>query len=93
MLNRIGKQIALLICNGSKGGNYTVQVDGSPASTYSSWKDPTVSGSGGDECIISQPFTSSMLDDGQHNITVIVKGSLAGTATQQGGQVEFGGFM
>lgn len=85
----LGKQIALLICDGSLGGEYTVQIDGNPASTLSSYKDPSI---GPDECIVSQPFTSGFMSDAQHTVVVTIKGSPAGSATN-GTQVEFGGFM
>ncbi|KAG8808880.1 hypothetical protein FRC19_005612, partial [Serendipita sp. 401] len=84
-----GKQIALLICEGSKGGDFSVQVDGSPASTFSGYKDPLDPNSG--DCIIAQPFTSNVAE-GFHNITVIVKGSRAGGLASNA-SVEFSGFI
>jgi hypothetical protein len=84
-----GKQISALICSGSKGGDYTVQVDGNPATNLNGYKDPGIQG---DQCVVSQPFNSGMLSDGSHNITIIVKGSNAG-ATTGGTSVEFGGFI
>jgi len=83
-----GKEIAVLIVDGSKGGSYTVQIDGDPATTLSCYKDP---GTQGDQCLLSQPFTSAEYPEGDHTITVTIKGSNAGGVG--GNQVEFGGFI
>jgi hypothetical protein len=84
-----GKEISVLTCSGSKGGDYGVQVDGAPATNLNGYKDP---GTQGDQCIVSQTFNSGMLVDGNHNISIIVKGS--NSAQLNGGTaVEFGGFM
>ena len=85
----LGKQISTLICQGSKSGDYSVQVDGAPAANLSGYKDP---GPQGDQCIISQTFDSGLLADGSHSITIIVKGSHAAPLAN-GTAVEFGGFM
>ncbi|KAG8799382.1 hypothetical protein FRC17_007149 [Serendipita sp. 399] len=84
-----GKQISLLICEGSKGGDFSVEMDSAPAGAYSGYKDPTVPGSS--ECIIAQPFTGNVTE-GWHNITVIVKGSRAGALVNDAA-VEFSGFI
>jgi len=82
-----GKEIAVLIVDGSKGGSYTVQIDGSLASTLSSYKN---TGTQGDQCLVSQPFTSAEYPEGSHNITITIKGIPAGSSDSQ---IEFGGFI
>lgn len=85
----LGKEIAVLICPGSQGGDFSVQVDGAPGTTVSGYKDPTVSR---DQCIIARPYTNSNLTDSSHDIEVVIAGSPAGSAAN-GTTVEFGGFM
>lgn len=84
-----GKRITTLICNGSKGGDYSVQMDGAPAADLNGYKDPNV---GGDECILASTFDSGSLEDGSHTISIIVKGSNVANAGG-GTAVEFGGFI
>jgi hypothetical protein len=74
--------------DGSKAGAYTVQIDSTPASTLSGYKSP---GTQGDQCLVSQPFTSGEFPDASHSIVITIKGSAAGGTG--GTQVEFGGFM
>ncbi|CAG8608973.1 11275_t:CDS:10 [Acaulospora colombiana] len=82
-------KIAVLSCNGSKSGSFSVQVDGNPASTLNGYQAP---GPDGDQCIISEPYKSDVMADAAHAITVIVKGSTAG-GSSDATQFEFGGFV
>lgn len=84
-----GKAIGVLICPGSDGGDFSVQIDGSPGTSVSGYKDPGVSGP---ECIIAKPFDSGNIGDASHDIKVTLTGSPAGSA-RNGTKVEFSGFL
>jgi hypothetical protein len=84
-----GKQIGVLICPGSQGGQFSVQVDGSPGTTVNGYKDPGAASS--PQCIIAQPFDRGNMTDTTHDIVVTITGSAASSATN-GTTVEFSGF-
>ncbi|KIM30601.1 hypothetical protein M408DRAFT_323425 [Serendipita vermifera MAFF 305830] len=71
----LGKQVAALICNGSKSGNYSVNVDGIPVANLNGYKDPNV---GGNECILAPTFGSKAANAG------------GGTAVEFGGFIYLG---
>jgi hypothetical protein len=81
----VGTEVSLLMVPGQKGGAYDVQLDDEDPITLSNYKPDVTS------CQVATPWSRNNLTNTPHTVSIIVKGSPAGS--DGGSQIEFNGLM